>query len=113
MRHIYNPMRRKGVNKVLSGAFVYFISAIFHEYIISGALGKFHFSAFIAMFANFPFSVLQEYLKKIKILTDKHTSLNVMFWISFCFLGQPLCVIIYFYSYYQDNPGFLQPIYPN
>jgi diacylglycerol O-acyltransferase-1 len=107
MRHIYNPMRRQGINKFISGAFVYFISAVFHEYIISGALGKLHFSAFIAMFANFPASIFQEYLKKFKLVSQRSTSLNVMFWLTFCFLGQPLCIVLYFYSYYSDNPQFL------
>jgi len=87
--------------------FVFFFSAVFHEYIISGALGKLHFSAFIAMMANYPASIFQEILKKNKLVDSTSTALNVGFWISFCFLGQPLCIVIYLYSYYLDNPQYL------
>lgn len=107
MRHIYNPLRRRRVSKLLSGGFVYFISAVFHEYIISGGLGKLHFSAFLAMFGNFPTVLVQEYLKKLKIISNSSHTLNVLFWISFCFLGQPLCFVLYFYSYYKDHPEYL------
>lgn len=100
-------MRRRKIPKILCGAFVFFISAVFHEYIISGALGKVHYSAFIAMFANFPASIFQEFMKKNKLLDSTSTALNVMFWITFCILGQPLCIVIYLYSYYQDNPNFI------
>ena len=108
MRHIYNPLRRKKVNKFLGGFIVFFISAVFHEYIISGALGKLHYSAFIAMLANWPASIIQETLRKMKKIRENTVVHNVSFWISFCFLGQPLCIILYFYSYYQDNPQYLK-----
>lgn len=67
MRHIYNPLRRKKLGREISGFAVFFISAVFHEYIISGALGRLHFSAFIAMFLNFPVSVIQAILKRSKV----------------------------------------------
>jgi len=50
-----------------SGGIVFFVSAIFHEYVISGALGYTSYWAFIAMFANFPVSIMQEYMKTIKV----------------------------------------------
>jgi hypothetical protein len=71
MRHVYNPLRRRGVDRVISGAVVFFISAVFHEYLISGALGKLHYWSFFAMFANFPISILQEKLKHIKVKSIK------------------------------------------
>jgi diacylglycerol O-acyltransferase-1 len=108
MRHIYNPMRRKKIHKFFCGAAVWAMSAFFHEYIISGALGKIHYSAFIAMMSNFPISIIQNILKHAKVLNDTDgTALNVMFWVSFCFLGQPLCIVLYFYSYSKDHPQFL------
>ena len=111
MRHVYNPMRRRKINKFICALFVWIVSAVFHEYIVSGALGKLHFSAFIAMMANFPASIIQEVLKKMKVLADQSTMNNVMFWISFCFLGQPLCIILYAYSYFKDHPEYLDRPY--
>lgn len=104
MRHIYNPLRRRKIDKFTCSAIVFFISAIFHEYIISGALGYLNYWAFIAMFTNFPVSIMQEWIKRQKaigFLNNQSQLLNVSFWVSFCFLGQPLCMMLYFYNYYK------------
>jgi len=111
MRHIYNPIRRKKIPKFIAGLVVWIVSAIFHEYIISGALAKIHYSAFFAMMANFPVQIFQELLKNFKLVSDRSTILNVFFWISFCFLGQPLCILLYCYSYYSDHPDQLNKPY--
>lgn len=110
MRHIYNPLRRKKIHRAVCGFIVFFISALFHEYIISGALGRLHFSAFVAMLANYPASVIQEILRKSNKINKNTVLHNVFFWISFCFLGQPLCFILYFKSYYAENPQYLDTI---
>ena len=67
------------------GAVVFFVSAVFHEYVISGALGFVSYWAFIAMFANFPVSLLQEIMKNSKFINKRSQILNVFFWFSFCF----------------------------
>ena len=67
IRHIYNPLRRRKIDKVTCGGIVFFVSALFHEYVISGALGYTQYYSFLAMFANFPFSLFQEYIKTIKV----------------------------------------------
>lgn len=110
MRHVYNPLRRRKINRLFCGFFTFFLSAVFHEYIISGALGKIHYAAFLAMMLNFPAAVFQEIIKKAYNM-GQSTFNNVMFWISFCFLGQPLCIVLYLYSYYSDNPQFLDRPY--
>ena len=69
MRHIYNPLRRQGMSKFTNAMATFFVSAIFHEYIISGALGICSYYAFLAMFMNFPVCLAQEYLKKSKVYT--------------------------------------------
>lgn len=68
MRHIYNPLRRRKIDKVVCSGIVFFISAVFHEYVISGALGYMNYWAFIAMFANFPVSVMQGFIKQQKVI---------------------------------------------
>jgi len=60
-------LRRRKVDKVTSGGIVFFVSAVLHEYVISGALGFTSYWAFIAMFANFPISLMQEYMKSFKV----------------------------------------------
>jgi len=69
MRHVYNPLRRRKYDKFTCSAVVWIVSAIFHEYIISGAVGYVNFWAFLAMFANFPVGIMQEWMKKHKVTT--------------------------------------------
>jgi len=66
IRHIYNPLRRRNIGKLTASGVVFFVSAVFHEYIISGALGYLNYWAFLAMFLNFPVSIFQEMIKGIK-----------------------------------------------
>jgi hypothetical protein len=68
MRHVYNPLRRRRIDKGTCGAIVFFVSAVFHEYIVSGALGFISYWAFLAMFANWPISILQSILKSSKVI---------------------------------------------
>ena len=67
MRHIYNPLRRRGTSKFTNGLVTFFVSAMFHEYILSGALGIRSYYAFFAMFMNYPFCIAQEFIKKSKV----------------------------------------------
>ena len=39
VRHIYNPLLGLGVNKALGTLIVFFLSAVSHEWFLSGALG--------------------------------------------------------------------------
>ena len=68
MRHIYNPLRRRGYSKFYNGLVTFFVSAVFHEYIVSGALGIVSYYAFLAMFMNFPVCIAQEFIKHSRVL---------------------------------------------
>jgi len=47
----------------MASAVVFFISAFFHEYIISGALGYLNYWAFIAIFSNNPIQISMTIIK--------------------------------------------------
>lgn len=49
IRHLYNPLLKRGYTKVTSSFIVFFVSAFFHEWIVSGALGFVSIHAFMAM----------------------------------------------------------------
>lgn len=105
MRHIYNPLRRRKFSKVFCVGVTFFVSGVVHEYVISGGLGYFSVWAFLCMFLNFPVSLIQVYLRESpKFSWCKNSQLwNVLFWICFCFVGQPIAMLLYFYQYSKVN----------
>jgi hypothetical protein len=56
------------LSKGICGLIVFFISAVFHEYIVSGALGFFSTMSFWGMFMNYPIIIVQEILKTKKVI---------------------------------------------
>ncbi|KRX01526.1 hypothetical protein PPERSA_01429 [Pseudocohnilembus persalinus] len=100
LRHIYNPLLKRGFNKIQSSFIVFFISAFFHEWIISGGFGVVEFHAFFGMLAQAPVIFIMKKINQYFNLEQSELG-NVMFWISFCFIGQPLGLFIY-YSIYQQ-----------
>ena len=102
MRHVYNPLRRRGLNRFWCVGITFFVSGLLHEYVCSGALGVVNYWAFIGIFVNFPVTMIQNYIREQKKFSFiKNSQMwNVFFWISFCFVGQPLLFLIYSYQYY-------------
>ncbi|XP_042601104.1 diacylglycerol O-acyltransferase 1a isoform X5 [Cyprinus carpio] len=54
LRHFYKPMLVKGVNKLGAQLAVFFLSAFFHEYLVSVPLKMFRLWAFLGMMAQIP-----------------------------------------------------------
>ena len=92
MRHLYHPLRSAGLNAALSGVVVFFISAVGHEYIMSGALKILSYWAFLAMMVQVPMIIVMDKLKGVLAGTQVG---NVVFWVSFTMVGEPLAVLIY------------------
>eukprot|EP00331_Platyophrya_macrostoma_P023723 CAMPEP_0176438170 /NCGR_PEP_ID=MMETSP0127-20121128/19114_1 /TAXON_ID=938130 /ORGANISM="Platyophrya macrostoma, Strain WH" /LENGTH=472 /DNA_ID=CAMNT_0017822049 /DNA_START=290 /DNA_END=1708 /DNA_ORIENTATION=+ len=98
MRHMYSPLLKNKVPKELALFLVFFVSAVAHEYIVSAALRMYGYWAFVGMMGQAPIMVLQSYAERI--FRTKNSQIgNVMFWISFCIIGQPFCLLIYYYLY--------------
>lgn len=106
IRHIYNPLRRRKFSKIFCAGATFAFSGLFHEYVLSGALGLWSYWGFVAMFSNFPLSIIQIYIRESKKYAwCKDSQLwNVLFWVLFCFIGQPIGFILYFYNYYKLYP---------
>lgn len=49
LRHVYNPLLKRGVSKSFGMFIVFFISAFLHEYLISASIGVWSFWVFLAM----------------------------------------------------------------
>ncbi|XP_071036199.1 diacylglycerol O-acyltransferase 1 isoform X2 [Parasteatoda tepidariorum] len=95
VRHLYKPMLRFGFTRRQAAIAVFFVSAFFHEYLVSVPLKMFKLWAFFGMLAQLPFSIVVE-----KYFHNQYG--NVAVWISLL-IGQPLCILMYYHDYYVIN----------
>jgi diacylglycerol O-acyltransferase-1 len=94
IRHVYYPCRRRGISSSTCMLITFTLSACFHEYIMAGILSVINFVAFILMMANVPAMLLQKQLKN----TVSGNTNNLLFWLFYIIIGQPLGIL---FSYYQ------------
>jgi diacylglycerol O-acyltransferase 1 len=102
VRHVYFPCINAGLPKFAAGVIVFFVSAVFHELLVGVPLHMLRGWAFWGIMAQVPLMWLTEMLKS-KFKNDKLG--NVIFWVSFCFLGQPLAEILYFHDWRKKHTG--------
>lgn len=98
MKHIHVPLVRAGFPRVFSGICVFIVSAIFHELLVSVPVHTFRFWAFMGFMGNIPLIILTR-----KLFQGSQIG-NVIFWLSFCFLGQPLAIVLYYGDYATRYP---------
>lgn len=102
-RHINKPLIYNGVSRKYSVMIVFFISAVLHEYLINTPL-KLGWTGYIffAFICQIPLVHLtnNDFFKKHKTIG------NSIFWIVFCFTGQPLVLFIYYYLW-QAKQGII------
>ena len=96
VRHVYFPALHAGVPKFAAGVIVFFVSAVFHELLVGVPLHMVRGWAFWGIMAQVPLMWVTEVMKN-KFKNDRMG--NVIFWTSFCFLGQPLAEILYFHDW--------------
>uniref|UniRef100_A0A3P9Q1U1 O-acyltransferase n=1 Tax=Poecilia reticulata TaxID=8081 RepID=A0A3P9Q1U1_POERE len=97
LRHFYKPLLRKGFSKMFSQSAVFFLSAFFHEYLVSVPLRMFRLWAFTGMMAQLPLAWLVGHF-----LRGNYG--NAAVWISII-IGQPFAVLMYVHDYYVMNYG--------
>ncbi|PSC71143.1 Diacylglycerol O-acyltransferase 1 [Micractinium conductrix] len=103
LRHVYFPLLRAGTPKFYAGLAVFFISAVFHEILVGVPLHMLRLWAFWGLMAQVPLMIITEWLKA-RLRSDRAG--NVVFWVSFCFVGQPLAMILYYHDHRQ---GYTHP----
>lgn len=99
-RHIFKPLKSFGFSTWFSSAIVFLLSAVAHEYIISVALREFHWWAFGAMLLQLP---LVKISRLYMNLYPTSTFGNMFFWTVFCFFGQPMMILLYYYSFMRKS----------
>lgn len=98
VRHVYFPSVRVGLSKNGATFVVFLISAIFHEVLISVPCHMIRVHSFLAMMGQIPLIFLT---KTIDRRYPGSSIGNIIFWISFCFVGQPMAMLLYTIDYWQ------------
>jgi diacylglycerol O-acyltransferase-1 len=93
MRHVYLPLRARGWHRGLATLVVFFLSAFFHEYLVSIPLLMLRPWAFTAMLFQIPLGILTA------LPFFKGQLGNVIVWTSIV-LGQPVAILMYMHDYY-------------
>ena len=76
---------------------VFFVSALMHEVVVIVPL-KFSSSfpwSFVGMLVQVPLIFFSQFLQRR--IGDRWGS--IIFWVSFCVLGQPICLLNYYYDW--------------
>jgi len=98
VRHLYFPCIRIGVNKQGAMFVVFFFSAVIHEMMISIPFHMIRSYSFLGMMSQIPLVMITKYIDKVR----PGSSLgNIIFWLSFCILGQPMAIILYTIDYWK------------
>jgi len=96
--NLYNPLLKKGYSKNAAMISVFLISALAHEFLVCVPLHLISFYAFLAMLLQAPTIYFEKKFQKLLRLQNSELG-NASFWLSFCIMGQPIVVFIYYSLY--------------
>ena len=98
VRHAYFPLLRhltKG--KTATGFLCFTLSAVLHELVVAFPLRSFYMPlAVVGMMLQVPMLPISAMLKRQTKGTAFEQAGNYLFWMTFCFIGQPACVLLYY-----------------
>ena len=101
LRHMYYPMMRAGCSKMAATFIVFFFSAFFHELVISVPFKHITMHAFFGMMVQAPLTYVT------RIVDARYNSAffgNIIFWLVFCVVGQPIGILFIAYDHWRLNP---------
>ncbi|XP_044588980.1 diacylglycerol O-acyltransferase 1 [Cotesia glomerata] len=100
VRHLYIPVVEMGYSKKTASVTVFFISAFFHEYLVSVPLKTFKIWAFMGMMGQIPLSFISKHVER----RFGARWGNIVVWSSLI-IGQPLCIMVYYHDYVVEHFG--------
>jgi len=100
IRHLYFPSIRLGLKKTGATFVVFLFSAIMHEVVFSIPFHMIRPWGFLGMMAQIPLIVVTKYFDKIK---PGSSIGNIIFWFSFCIVGQPMAILMYTIDYWEKT----------
>jgi diacylglycerol O-acyltransferase-1 len=102
IRHVYFPCIRHKINKPVSTLIVFTLSAIMHEVLVSVPFHMIRPWSFLGIMMQVPLVGITKYIYRKYPGTSVG---NIIFWLSFCVVGQPMAVMLYTvdYQYAQQH----------
>ncbi|KAF1917338.1 MBOAT, membrane-bound O-acyltransferase family-domain-containing protein [Ampelomyces quisqualis] len=97
-RHIYSPLVGRGCPPALAQIIVFLFSGVLHELLVGVPTHNIIGVAFAGMMIQIPLIALTDLVQKCKWIQGKVAG-NMIFWISFCVVGQPLAALLYFFAW--------------
>ena len=79
---------------------VFFVSAVFHELLLGVPLQMVKLWAFWGIMLQIPLIMISDWIRK---RNKEQQWGNIIFWVSFCILGQPICVLLYYMGWVGQN----------
>eukprot|EP00591_Stephanopyxis_turris_P013067 CAMPEP_0195529628 /NCGR_PEP_ID=MMETSP0794_2-20130614/32244_1 /TAXON_ID=515487 /ORGANISM="Stephanopyxis turris, Strain CCMP 815" /LENGTH=757 /DNA_ID=CAMNT_0040660967 /DNA_START=180 /DNA_END=2453 /DNA_ORIENTATION=+ len=98
VRHVYFPCIRKGMSKTMATVAVFFVSAVMHEVLLSVPFHFVSFWSFIGMMGQIPLVAITKFL--VKKIPGSSIG-NIIFWLTFCVVGQPMAILLYTIDYWN------------
>eukprot|EP00980_Cylindrotheca_fusiformis_P028101 scaffold22580_cov210-Cylindrotheca_fusiformis.AAC.8 len=92
VRHFYFPCVRMNLSRNTSTFLVFLFSAVMHEVLISVPFHSLRPWSFLGMMSQIPLVVLT---KKLYRKFPGSSIGNILFWVSFCVVGQPMAILLY------------------
>jgi len=96
VRHLYFPCVRKNVPKTVATFVVFLFSAVMHEVLISVPFHMLRPWSFLGMMGQIPLVVITKSLYR-KFPGSSFG--NILFWVTFCVIGQPMAILLYTIDY--------------
>ncbi|KAF2638489.1 hypothetical protein P280DRAFT_471085 [Massarina eburnea CBS 473.64] len=97
-RHVYSPLIGRGWSPAAAQVAVFVLSGFLHELCVGIPTHNIIGVAFAGMMFQIPLIIFTDNLQKIKGIRGKVTG-NIIFWVSFCLVGQPLAALLYFFAW--------------
>lgn len=103
VRHVYFPCIRLGMSKLAATFVVFLLSAIMHELLISVPFHLVRPWSFVGMMMQMPLVAITRYIDR---KMPGSSIGNIIFWMSFCVVGQPMAILLYTADYqYGKHAG--------
>ncbi|KAF2025372.1 hypothetical protein EK21DRAFT_103976 [Setomelanomma holmii] len=97
-RHIYSPLVGRGCPPALAQIIVFLFSGVLHELLVGVPTHNIIGVAFAGMMVQIPLIALTDVVQKWRWIQGKVAG-NMIFWMSFCLVGQPLAALLYFFAW--------------
>ncbi|TGZ76688.1 hypothetical protein EX30DRAFT_230952 [Ascodesmis nigricans] len=102
-RHVYAPMQARGFSPAVSSMMVFTFSAVLHEVLVGIPTHSVTGVAFAGMMFQIPLIWCTMPLERMR--GSGSVLGNVVFWVSFCLVGQPVAALLYYFSWQVKYGG--------